>query len=78
MSENGKPITKLVFVYGYFQDPETGKFYEPKPTYTVVGEHLEQMFVEIIPISDPIDQDYDEYTKVRSQEVVEAIKRMCQ
>lgn len=33
--------------YSYFQDPETGKFYRPKPEFTVTGDNLDGLFVEI-------------------------------
>ena len=31
----------------YFQDPETGKVYEPKSTFVVEGDNLEDLFVEV-------------------------------
>jgi len=31
----------------YFQDPETGKFYQPKSTFIVEGNNLEDLFVEM-------------------------------
>ena len=33
--------------YAYFQDPETGKFYRPKPEFAVTGENLEDLFTEV-------------------------------
>lgn len=33
--------------YSYFEDPETGKLYRPGADFTVKGEDLEDMFVEV-------------------------------
>ena len=38
---------KVGFKYSYFVDPETGKYYRPKSTYTVTGERLEDLFEEV-------------------------------
>ncbi len=55
--QNPYPVKRLVareFVvkkgdqYIYLQDPETGKFYEPKPGWEVTGEDLEGLFQEIL------------------------------
>ena len=35
------------FKYVYLVDPQTGKFYEPKPGYEVTGDKLEQLFEEV-------------------------------
>jgi hypothetical protein len=35
--------------YSYFKDPETGKYYNPKKTFEVTGENLEDLFEEIPP-----------------------------
>lgn len=34
------------FRYSYFKDPETGKYYRPKESFTVTGENLEDLFEE--------------------------------
>lgn len=33
--------------YSYFQDPETGKYYEPLDGYTVTGQDLTALFREV-------------------------------
>lgn len=33
--------------YTYLVDPETGKFYRPVNGWTVTGENLSEMFVEV-------------------------------
>ena len=33
--------------YSWFQDPETGKYYRPRETFTVTGENLEDLFIEV-------------------------------
>jgi hypothetical protein len=33
--------------YSYFQDPETGKYYEPLDGYTVTGKDLAGLFREV-------------------------------
>ena len=42
---------QLVYEVGskhvYLQDPETGKFYTPKPGYEVTGEDLTALFDEV-------------------------------
>jgi len=35
------------YKYCHFKDPETGKYYRPKPTFKVEGENLEDLFIEI-------------------------------
>lgn len=35
-------------VYSHFKDPETGKYYRPKKSFSVTGENLEELFDEII------------------------------
>jgi hypothetical protein len=35
------------YKYSHFQDPETQKWYRPKPSFVVTGENMETMFEEI-------------------------------
>ena len=35
------------YKYSFFKDPETGKYYRPKSTFTVTGENLEDLFEEV-------------------------------
>ena len=39
-------IFKPGYKYTYLFDPETGIYYDPKPTFQVTGEHLEDLFEE--------------------------------
>ena len=38
---------KTGYSYSYFQDPETGKYYRPKPGFVITGEDLQEKFIEI-------------------------------
>lgn len=42
-----EPKAKQGFRFSYFHDPETGKWYRPKPTFEVTGENLEELFEEV-------------------------------
>ena len=33
--------------YAYFQDPETGDYYEPLSSFEVAGDNLESMFRKV-------------------------------
>uniref|UniRef100_A0A6H1Z9Y0 Uncharacterized protein n=1 Tax=viral metagenome TaxID=1070528 RepID=A0A6H1Z9Y0_9ZZZZ len=33
--------------YTYFQDPKTGKYYNPKKSFKVTGENLADLFTEV-------------------------------
>ena len=41
------PAPEVGLKYSYFKDPETGKYYRPKDTFTVTGDNLEELFVEV-------------------------------
>ena len=46
--EKGDALPEVGFKFSYFKDPETGKWYRPKDTFTVTGENLEDLFVEVV------------------------------
>jgi len=42
------PVTfPIGWKYIYFEDPKTGKLYEPKPGWEVIGEDLTNRFQEV-------------------------------